>query len=655
MAEAVTPKLDAGSRHWAVMTGAVCLLPLLLQLPPAIAFALATSAIGMIAFAWARPVPSTLRALVAVGLIALVLSLSGFRLGRDTGAALLAAMIAIKPAETFSLRDARSLIGFGLFAPFSAFLLDQGPLTLLLGLVATLAALGTLQRLADMESGETPSLPLWQRSLAIARLIGLGLPLTLAVFWLFPRLGSPIWGVPDRAVARPGLSEEMSPGEWVDLLNDETVTLRVQFFGATPSQSQMYWRGPVLWDFDGITWRTARWLRSLPAPPVTTAPAPVWDYEMEVEPTDRRYLVALELPTTVPVGSHLSIDHTMYVPQPLGALTRWRLQARPPQSVQAKLPRELRAMALTLPAGFNPRTVALGQQWRRDAGEDDAAVVQRALAWIRADFAYSLSPPRTGRNSVDEFLFDHQIGFCEHFASGFAVLMRAAGIPTRIVTGYAGGYRNPIGGYWFVRRSDAHSWTEVWLPQRGWVRVDPTAAVAPENIYDTLADRAPGASGAFGGLGGAASVIHVSDYLRRGWNDFVLGFDAGRQARMLQSLGIDRLTPMTLVLLFALAATLALLWMLWIGNRAPREADPLLREWHRLNARYAAIGLGREPHEPAGHWADRVATARPDVAEALQALTRRFITRRYAPGEPIGGRSRELVRDLRAHRPPKAR
>lgn len=655
MAEPTSAPLDVESRRWAVFTGVVCLLPLLMQQPPTIATALGVTAAGVIVLAWTRPMPPLLRAVIAIGLIALVLLLSGFRLGRDTGAALLGAMIAIKPAETFSLRDARSLVGFGLFAPFAAFLLDQGPLSLLLGLAAALVALATLQRLADMESGDTQLVPLWRRGAAIARLVGLGLPLALAVFWLFPRLGSPIWGVPERAVARPGLSEEMSPGEWGDMLNDETVTLRVQFFGATPSQSQMYWRGPVLWDFDGVTWRSARWLRDVPAAPVSAAAAPTWDYEMEVEPTDRHFLVALELPPAAPEGGRMSIDQTLYVPQPLGALTRWRLQARRPVQFQPTLPPPLRSMALSLPAGFNPRTIAMGRRWRQDAGRDDMAIVQRALAWIRRDFAYSLTVPRSGRDSVDEFLFDHQVGYCEHFASGFTVLMRAAGIPTRIVTGYAGGYRNPIGGYWFVRRSDAHSWTEVWLPQRGWVRIDPTAAVAPENIYDTLADRAPGANGAFGGLAGAVSVVHLSDYVRRGWNDFVLGFDAGRQARMLQALGMERLAPSTLGVLFGVAASLALAWMLWFSMRAPREADPLLRAWHRLNQRYSAIGLGRAPHEPALHWAERVVRVRPDLAGPLLTLTRRFIDRRYAPGEPAGGSGRELLRDLRAHRPSKAR
>jgi transglutaminase-like putative cysteine protease len=232
--------------------------------------------------------------------------------------------------------------------------------------------------------------------------------------------------------------------------------------------------------------------------------------------------------------------------------------------------------------------------------------------------------------------------------------MRAAGIPARVVTGYVGGYRNPFGGYWLVRRSDAHAWAEVWLAGRGWVRVDPTTAVAPERIYDTLADRAPGA---FGGL---TPVFNAGDWLRRGWNDFVLGFDASRQQRLLQPFGIDDLDTNHLIVLFFSIAGLALGWMLWLTARGERERDPVLRAWHRLDTRYRRLGLGREPYEPALAWARRVAASRPQSAAGLDALSMRFADWRYARRQdgPAGEaartarwNARRLARDLLAHRP----
>ena len=480
-------RMDPQSRAWTLLAAGACLLPLLLQLPGLLGAGIGAAGVLATLLSWRRPLPGWLRLLLALVLVGAVLASARFQLGRDTACALLAAMLAIKPAETSGLRDARSLLGFALFAPFATFLLDQGPLPLLLGLFGATLALAALLRLAELESGEIAAgvapLPPWRRFVAVWRLLAVGLPLALATFWLFPRLATPLWGVPERAIARPGLSDHMTPGAWLDVLGDDSTALRVQFLGATPARAQMYWRGPVLWDYDGRTWTPARWLRSLPPAPVRRG-TPRWDYQLELEPTDKRQLVALALPLAAPAGTRLSRDYGLYAERPLGSLTRWRMQSAPPQAFAMDLPRTLRREALALPPGFNPRTVAMARQWRREAGDDDAAIARRAMQMIRDGFGYTLATPLLGHDAVDEFLFDYRAGYCEHFSSAFVVLMRAAGIPARVVTGYVGGYRNPIGGYWLVRNSDAHAWAEVWLPGRGWVRFDPTAAVAPERIRD---------------------------------------------------------------------------------------------------------------------------------------------------------------------------
>ena len=636
--------IDAGSRAWTLVTGALALLPLLLQLPATLAFGIGLTGALTAALSWRKPMPAWLRFGLAVAVIAAVFSQMGLRFGRDTGCALLAAMLAIKPAETSTLRDARSLVGFALFAPFAAFLLDQGPLTMGLGLLAVLCALLTLQRLADIEARTlAPMAALLPRLVATGKLVAIGLPLALAAFWLFPRLDSPLWGVPERALARPGLSDTMTPGEWIDLLADDRPALRAEFFGAVPAPQERYWRGPVLWDFDGRSWTQPRWVAGIPAGPVSPR-GPEWDYEIEMEPTDRRQLVALDLPTAAPDGTRLSTDYGLYAARPLTALTRWRMQSAPPAAFELALPSLMRQRALALPAGFNPRTVALARQWRREAGSDDAAIVQRALAWVTRDFGYTLDTPLPGRHAVDEFLFDEKKGYCQHFSSSFVVLMRAAGIPARVVTGYAGGYRNPFGGYWIVRRMDAHAWAEAWLPERGWVRVDPTAAVAPERIYDTLEDRI-GAGG--GGLAQLSGLGDFGDWMRRGWNDLVLGFDSDRQRRLLQPLGVDRLDTSRLAVLFAVFALFTLGWMGWLLARGERERDPLLRAWHRLDRRYRRLRLQREAHEPPMAWAARVAAARQGGDPALVLLSRRFAAARYA----ALAKDDDLQHDLRRHRP----
>jgi len=638
-------RIDDGSRLWTLGTAALALLPLLLQLPVQIAWGIALAAMLVAAVSWRKTLPAPLRLVLALLVLAAVFSQTGLRLGRDTGCALLAAMIAIKPSETFTLRDARSLVGFALFAPFAAFLLDQGPLTMALGVIAVLCALVALQRLADVEAGPLSStIAPSHKLLAVARLVAIGLPLALAMFWLFPRLGTPLWGVPDRALGRPGLSDRMTPGEWLDLMADDSPALRVQFFGTRPRSQDMYWRGPVLWDFDGRSWTQPRMMRHLSAQPVQRRNID-WDYQIEFEPTDRRQLVALDLPHAARPGTTLSLDYGLYSDRPLSGLTRWRLQSSPPASFQAQLGDPLRRRALALPAGYNPRTIALAEQWRREAGGDDTAIVRRAMDWINRDFGYTLETPLPGRDGVDEFLFDEKKGFCQHFSSSFVVLMRAAGIPARVVTGYAGGIRNPIGDYWVVRKMDAHAWAEVWLPQRGWVRMDPTAAVAPERIYDTLEDRL-GAGAASGARGQLVRLGDLGDWMRRGWNNWVLGFNAERQQHMLQSFGIRHLGGQRLILLFAVSTLLALAWMAWLLARGERQRDPLLRAWHALGARYARLGLAREAHEPASLWAERVTKARPQ-SRSLIPLSHRFADARYAAGfgDPT------LIHDLRQHHP----
>ncbi|HIE1097819.1 transglutaminaseTgpA domain-containing protein [Stenotrophomonas maltophilia] len=636
--------LDRSTRSWTLACGALALLPLLLQLPSLLAAVIAVAAMLTAALSWRRVLPMPVRLLLVLGMLAAIVWQMGMvRPGRDTGCALLAAMLAIKSSELRTLRDARSLLGFALFAPFAAFLLDQGPLTTTLAALAGVGALLSLQRLAQDE-GHAGRLP-WRGQLrGIGRLLAIGLPLALAGFWLFPRLATPLWGVPERAVGSPGLSDSMEPGQWLDLMADDTPALRVQFFGAVPEPSQRYWRGPVLTDFDGHRWSRDPASARRPAA-VVEAGAGGWDYQIDYEPTDRRLLVALDLPSQAPQGSRFDADMSLRSDQALSALSRWRLHSAPPQRFDATLPPYLRHATLRLPAGFNPRTAQLARQWRQDAGSDDAAIVRRALQWIGRDFSYTLETPPAGRDPVDEFLFGYKAGFCQHFSSSFVVLMRNAGIPARIVTGFAGGTRNRIGDYWVVRRMDAHAWAEVWLPQRGWVRVDPTAAVAPERILDTLDDRLQA---------GADSPLQqrwlklgqMGDWLRRGWNDLVLSFDARRQQQLLKPFGLDELGPGQLVAGFVMAALMALAWMAWLLARGERERDPLLRAWHRLGRRYARLDLARAPHETAQQWALRVHARRPDPA--LLALSQRFADARYA-GTCTDLAS--LLRDLRRHRP----
>ncbi|MNU82111.1 Protein-glutamine gamma-glutamyltransferase [compost metagenome] len=645
MSTTPSPPIGPHARGWVLLTTALSLLPLLLQLPGVLAGVFGVTAVIVAVVSWRRQVPLLLRLLLIATMLVTLYWQMGANPGRDTGCALLAAMLAIKSSELRTLRDARSLLGFALFAPFAAFLLDQGPITLLLATAAVICALLALQRLADDDAGVI-ALPPSAQLRTVGKLMLLALPLALSAFWLVPRLGSPLWGIPDRVVSRPGLSDRMEPGAWIDLMADDSPALRAQFFGPVPPADQRYWRGPVLTRFDGRSWTRSNSQQRI-APTAFEAANVRWDYQIEYEATDDRQLVALDLPLAAPADSQLDADYSLSSNRSLTALTRWRMQSAPQRSFQSQLPERLRRQTLQLPDGFNPRTLALAKQWRAEAGPNDAAIVQRSLEWIHREFAYTLSTPLAGRHGADEFLFDQKAGFCEHFSSAFVVLMRGAGIPARVVTGYAGGVRNRYGDYWVVRKMDAHAWAEVWLAGRGWVRVDPTAAVAPERIYDTLEDRlGQGNAGGLDLAGRWDSFKQFGDWMRRGWNTAFLSFDANRQQQLLRPFGIERLTPSQLIALFAGFAVLALGLMAWLLARGERQRDPLLRAWHRLDRRYARLGLGREPYESANNWAQRVELRHP--GSGLLTLSQRFTDARYAGAQfdPVS-----LLADLHRHRP----
>ncbi len=646
MADPSAPSLPASLRLWALAAGSACLLPLLVTLPAGLALALA--GLAAMAFLARRPLPAWLRTVLLAMAAGLVFGTHGFGVGRDTGCALLAAMLALKMLEVHTPRDALSLLGFSLFGPFAAFLQDQGPLVLAMAIPGVLALLSVLAMLAELQGGGgLPEARPRRRLRAGATRIALVLPLAAAGFWLFPRLGSPLWGMPENALQRPGIGEEMTPDRWVDLFADDAPAMRVQFDGPMPARDQLYWRAQVLVRFDGRSW-----FRGTPPRdevPALAGPAPAVGYRITLEPTDREYLVTLDLPTAAPEDGVLQADGTVLASSPVTRLLDYRAVSRPGTRIVRPLAPWERREALRLPPELNPRTRALAAQWRADLGADDAALVQRALDWIAGEFSYSLTVPPTGRNGVDEFLFEHQVGFCQHYSSAFAVLMRSAGIPTRVVLGYAGGVRNPFGQYWQVRNMDAHAWNEVWIEGRGWLRVDPTAAVAPERVLDTVEDLARRQSLLPEAL---TPVRDIADWVRRGWNEMVLGFNAVRQASLLRPLGIDQASGRQLVLAFAVGAALAValtLWWMLRGQRGPR--DPVLSAWRRFTRRLARAGVVRAPWEPAIAFGGRAGRGRAAAPRRGLSRSRPVAAQRYAPPESAAADRQALIADLLAFRP----
>ncbi len=552
--------------------------------------------------------------------------------GVEAGTAFLVLMAAIKLLETRGARDLTVLVFIAWFLLYAALLRDQH-LTRLPWLLASAAfTTAALMRVHAGAGGGS-----WRQTLRhTGTLLLQAAPLALALFLLFPRLPGPFWGMNVSESARTGLGEEMTPGDVSDLSASGEVAFRVRFFSTPPPPAQRYWRGPVLHEFDGRSWRRPRG-QIFPSQSVDYRGTPV-DYEITLEPHARRWLLALDLPSSWPSGQALlGYDLTLVAPRPVNEVTAVRLRSHPAYVAGAVLPASLRRKDLQLPPDSNPRSVALGRDLAARHATPEA-VVGAMLALFRTQpFEYTMRPPLLADNAVDEFLFETRQGFCEHFASAFTVVMRAAGIPARVVTGYQGGEFNPLGGYLIVRQSDAHAWSEVWIAGRGWRRVDPTAAVAPERIERGLLEAVAADEPAPGRLREAsplwAQVEFGWDSVNEFWNQRVVRFNAEAQLDLLERLGVD--DPDWRALGVGLTASLAAFFVALTAFLGWRFRAPA-RDWparlHDLAAaRLRRRGLVPERAEGPVAFLDRAAAACPDLAAELREIRRHYVALRYGP------------------------
>jgi len=437
----------------------------------------------------------------------------------------------------------------------------------------------------------------------------------------------------------------------LDALVDDAAAFRARFIGATPPRQQMYWRGPVLVHFDGEAWTRDVGAINTPGPALRASGQTI-RYEVMFEPTERRDLVVLDLPLSTPPQSQLNGELTAVSSEPINNLVRYLGESSPKATFIEPLAGWQRRVALALPPGHDPRTIAMAQQWRAE-NPDPIALTERFMALLRRDFKYTISAPPVGFNATDDFLFETRLGFCQHFSSAYAVFMRAAGVPTRVVTGYVGGHYNKLGNYWLLKGKDAHAWNEIWLDGRGWVRIDPTAAIAPENILDTLDDlqarQQAGLAGAADGVLGP--MFDGTDFLRRQWNQLVLGFNAARQQNLLRPIGIDEAQAWQLVTAFGIGSALALGLTLWFLLRQHRDrSPPLVQAWRALARRLRRDGWIKEPSEPPLSFAQRVAANLPGNGQDLVSVSQRYSDWRYAGTVLTDEEQTALIRGLRGFR-----
>ena len=628
--------------HLAVIGWTV--LPHLLHLPAWCAAMVGSVLAWRGRLAWTGgPLPS--RWLVS-GLLVLAAVLTIWReralLGKEAGVTMLVVLLALKTLELRARRDALVVFFLGFFLVLTHFLYSQSLGTGLWMLVALWGLLTALV-LAHMPVGR-PALS--RASGVAARATALGLPVMVVLFVLFPRIG-PLWGLPQDAVGRTGLSGSMLLGGVAQLANDDSVALRVRFFGPPPRPEQMYFRGPVLSTFDG-----REWTRLVPSVPAAQRPRAqfVLDgeplrYEMTVEPSRLPLLPLLEAtpdrdgatPSLPGYLLTLRPDAQWQTDRPLGERLRFEAQAWLQHRHGPFEPVPGLRDLVDLPAGFNPRTMEWAAALRARpeyANADAPTLVQAVLRHIRdGGFTYTLEPGTYGRNAVDEFWLDRKLGFCEHFAAAFVVVMRTMDVPTRIVTGYQGSDSEPQDGYYIVRQSHAHAWAEYWVQGRGWIRVDPTAAVAPDRVQrGRNLQPAPGlVAGAFRNIDPALAAQFRAHWetLNNRWNQWVLNYSRARQFSLLEQLGFEQPTwqdlAKLLIAVLSLASLAGAAWAWWDRRRQ----DPWQRLHHRVQQRLASVGVAVRPHDAPRARAARVRAALGDRGQALADLLDTLDRQRY--------------------------
>ena len=552
--------------------------------------------------------------------------------GREAGSALLVLLAGFKILETKHERDIYIATFLGFFVIVTNFFISETVLTALYMLFTLLVMFTALITFNDHDRSLKPAVRV---KTAIILLLQ-ALPVMLVLFLLFPRINGPLWGLPQDAYAgMMGINDEMEPGSISRLIQSGNVAFRVEFEGTPPENSKLYWRGPVLNHNDGRKWTRER-ASGTETPELQTSGVPV-NYTITMEPTSQRWLFALEMPDQAAENTYIANDFQLRSREPVNKRIRYSLTSYPEYTLGRSNAYEIQR-ALQLPENFHPETISLARSWVEEES-DATSIINRAMSMFNEqNFYYTLTPPLLTNDNVDEFLFETRQGFCEHYASAFTVLMRAAGIPARIINGYQGISYNPVGEYHIVYQRDAHAWTEVWLDGRGWVRVDPTSAVAPERVQQGIGGALPEAiidvPAMFGQIKLSRDLWHnlsnTWDAVNNQWNQWVISYNPDRQALFLKKFGMKdinlQLLSIILVFIVSIMFTVITLWMFRQYQPARDQARKL---YDRFCHKLARVGIQRMPYEGPVDFAKRAGLKQRGIADTINAITALYISVRY--------------------------
>ena len=579
----------------------------------------------------------------------------GSLVGLDAGVVLLIAAFVLKLVELRSQRDALVLILLGFFCVVTAYLFDDSLLAAAYSLLPVSALLAALIGLQQSRLAMRP----WPTLRLALGLLAQALPLMLLLFVFFPRLG-PLWTLPNpNNQALSGLSDSMTPADIAELSKSDELVFTATFNGAPPARTQLYWRALTLEHFDGRRWSQAPLVSRQNAPQWLPSGQP-WEYSVIAQASGRNWLFALDVARSEEGGVQARRDFSLQYQRPIDQPLRYQVRSWPDVLRDANLPLSSLADSLQLPAEGDPRSRAWARELHARHPQPDALVQALLQHFNREPYHYTLKPPPVGIDSIDEFLFRTRRGFCAHYAGAMTFVLRAAGIPARVVAGYQGGELNPRGNFFTVRQFDAHAWVEYWQAGQGWTSVDPTFAVAPERIEQGLEQA----------LSGEQSFLADSplsplryrqvawlnqlrlgwDDLNHGWQRWVLGYQGAQQLQLLQR-WFGRMDGQLLGLALVGGGGLLLgLLALFLFKPWRRERDPLLRQFRRFERLLARHGLPRQAAEGPRDYAERAARQLPTQAEAIRAFAQTFEAQQYGAAtldaQALVRRLRELRRGL---------
>ncbi|MDO5651985.1 MAG: DUF3488 and transglutaminase-like domain-containing protein [Moraxella sp.] len=547
--------------------------------------------------------------------------------------------------ELYSRRDAFVLLNLALFVLAAAFLWSQN-LSVAAGVITGLMlVLSAFISLSDTDNTDGAG-----RGRTLAMLALPSIPLLVVLFIFFPRL-PPLWSLNlSGQQATTGVSDSMSPGDFANLSKSTELAFRVEFDGQLPNRNDMYWRGMVFSDFDGITWRPNEqliqyWQSRDTAPQWANALARTdSQYRVILEPTQQQWLFGLDYPSLSPQrGLGMTSEFNLRSHLPITQQTRYTVNYHPNAKIDETLSSAAWGINLQLPDTGNAQSRELARTLYAQANGDTLTFARLVEQYIQANqFRYTLSPPQLFDNRIDEFLFGSKAGFCEHYSSSFVFLMRAAGVPARVVAGYQGGQLGRDGKSWEVRQMDAHAWAEVWVAEAGWVRIDPTAFVSPDRIDDGMdAFTQNAGASAFGdGIGATfgyqqfrmlQSLRRYSDQMGYYWQRDIVGFDQDTQQNsLLKWFSIKSLYAQVLVLALGFFGILGVITLLfWYKNR--KTYHPLDAPFVRLSRTLGKqdVALAKADSETILHWLDRLGTHDEAAKPLANEIARQYRSARY--------------------------